>query len=350
MARSTLAFFSLLATTIALPAQTKLALPAWAASSEATGSTNVPFGRSTAMLVQSAYDARLFTVPVTIQALTMRLDGGTTATTKTVELDLRLSTMPTDILGLQADFATNRGSDERTVVSRKILNLPTLGQGTTPNPFLVNFPCETPFPFTPNANALLVEFRVYGQQPGAYSLDSTWVCDSPTRYFGPGGCGPQGGPVLTAVCETLQVMWGRTFYLAVRDAKPSALTLLLLGSIETGSWGGITIPQALAAFGAPGCWLAIDPLAILSKNADQSGLASYGFSLPSYPAFLGQWIRFQGVALDPGANPLGIVSSQAGKVVVCGWELVARNWSTGLSATSGTREIGIAPVVELTVQ
>lgn len=350
MARSTLAFFSWILAAGALVAQTRLVLPGGAAQVEATGSTNVPFGRSTAMLVQAAYDARLFPAAVTIQALAMRLDGGTTATAKTVELELRASTMAADILGIQADFATNRGSDERSVLTRKILSLPTLAQGATPNPFLVSFPFDTPFPYTPAANAWLVEFRVYGQQPGSYTLDSSWVCDSPTRYFGPQGCGPQGGPVLTAACETLQVMWGRSFFLSVRDAKPVAATLLMLGTFETGSWAGIPIPYDLTSIGAPGCSLSLDPVYIAAKNADATGLASYGFSLPSYPWFLGQTIRFQGAALDAAANPLGLVSSQPGKVVVCGWELVARTWATVLTATSGTREVGVAPIVELTVQ
>lgn len=347
MARFTLAFFWILAVAQTLPGQAKLVLPPGAATKEATGSTNLPFGRSTPALVQTAYDARLFPGAMTVRSLAMRLDGGATASAKTVEFDLRLSTMPTSVLGIQSDFATNRGSDEKTVIARKITSLPALGQAATPNPFLVTFLLEAPFVYTPAANSLLVEFRVYGQQPTAYTLDSSWVCESPTQYFGPPGCGPQGGPVLHAVCETLQVMWGRSFYLAVKDAKPGALTALLLGTLESGVWGGITIPHELSPYGAPGCWLAVDPLAVQSKAADGSGFASYGFSLPSNPWFLGQWVRFQGVGLDAGANALGVVASEAGKVVVCGWELVARVWATSVTGSAGNREVGVGAILEV---
>ena len=43
-------------------------------------------------------------------------------------------------------------------------------------------------------------------------------------------------------------------------------------------------------------------------------------------------------------------SVQPAKVIVCGWESVARTWATSVSATNGTREIGVAPVIQITVQ
>jgi len=65
---------------------------------------------------------------------------------------------------------------------------------------------------------------------------------------------------------------------------------------------------------------------------------------------LGEWLRFQSATLDAAANSLGLVTSQAQKVQVCGWEPVGRVWSNGISAALGTREIGVSAVVQLTVQ
>jgi hypothetical protein len=350
MVRSLVALCAALCPAITAVAQQQLVLPPGALASEATGSTNVPFGRSTPVLVQAAYDARLFPRPVTIQALAHRLDGATSAAGKQVELEVRLATMPVSIISLQADFATNRGADLKAVIARKIVSLPSLAQAATPNPFLVSLAFDLPFTFTPAGNSLLVETAVFGQAPGNYTLDSTWVCTSPVVNYGPNGCGPSGGPTLRATCETQQVMWGRQFFLAVRDAKPQAATLLMLGTLESGSWSGLVLPVSLAAIGAPGCWLSIDPLVTLNAAADATGLASYGFFVPSYPWLQGQVVRFQGVALDPAANALGVTSSQPGKVVVCGWESVARTWSTSVTAVTGTREIGVAPVLQLAVQ
>ncbi|MHC4077611.1 MAG: hypothetical protein ACYST0_04110, partial [Planctomycetota bacterium] len=56
----------------------------------------------------------------------------------------------------------------------------------------------------------------------------------------------------------------------------------------------------------------------------------------------------QGVAQDAKANALGLVSSHAARILVCGWEPVSRVFANGLSVTTGFRELGVAPVMQLT--
>jgi hypothetical protein len=53
---------------------------------------------------------------------------------------------------------------------------------------------------------------------------------------------------------------------------------------------------------------------------------------------------------DAAANPLGLVTSQAQKVQVCGWEPVGRVWSSGTSAAFGTLEIGLSAIVQFSTQ
>ena len=48
-----------------------------------------------------------------------------------------------------------------------------------------------------------------------------------------------------------------------------------------------------------------------------------------------------------GAKSAGVITSQAKRVQVCGFEPVARVWASGLAATVGVREIGTAPVIVL---
>ncbi|MFM1874212.1 MAG: hypothetical protein RL398_3634, partial [Planctomycetota bacterium] len=74
------------------------------------------------------------------------------------------------------------------------------------------------------------------------------------------------------------------------------------------------------------------------------------FLVPNLPSAIGSWFRFQAGALHPTANSLGVVTSQAKKVQVCGWEAVGRVWASGLAAGTGTRELGVAPVVQLGIQ
>jgi hypothetical protein len=54
------------------------------------------------------------------------------------------------------------------------------------------------------------------------------------------------------------------------------------------------------------------------------------------------------VAQDAKANALGLVSSHAARILVCGWEPVSRVFANGLSVTTGFRELGVAPVMQLT--
>lgn len=330
------------------PAQRNIVLPPSHAASEGTGSTNLPFGRSTPTRMQSVYDARLFPGAVVVQGLAWRLDGNQTTAGKRVDVEVRMSTTSRPITALSATFAANTGGDEVVVLARRILDLPPHAQGQTPNPFTVQLPFDRGFGYDPARGSLLIDVIVHDQPPGAHVLDTTFTCTSDQRGYGPAGCG--GARVLKADSATTQVLWGRPFALRVFDAPPQAPTLVFLGSIENGVWNGLTIPFDLGVVGAPGCSLSIDVGLQRAAIADVAGVAVHPLLLPDVPELQGEWIRFQGIALDSQANPLGVVTSQAAKVQVCGWEPVARVFASGAGATIGLVEIGVAPVVELRVQ
>lgn len=345
--RHALALLSLAAL---LPAQTLLTVPASHAAQEGTGATNVPFGRSTPTRVQYAWDAMLFAGPVTILGVSFRLDGGTTAASKQVDCEMHLSTLPVSLVNFGVDFASNRGSDETIVFPRQILTLPAQTTLATPSPFLASIPFAAPFAYDPANGGLVLEIVVYGQPPGAYSIDVTYVCDSPDVAVGPPACLGSANQPLLVESATSQVMWGRPWAARVRQAQPGAFVLLVLGTIDAGTWGGLTLPQDLGIVGAPGCFLSIDVAGSWFSLAGGDGSALFPFVLPNTPAAIGAWLRFQAAAFDAPANALGIVTSQAQKVSVCGWEPVARLWSSGITAAYGTREIGMSAVVRLTVQ
>lgn len=333
-----------------LLAQSTLVVPASHAGREGTSTTNVPFGRSAATRVQSAYDAALFAGPVTITGMALRLDGGATAAAKTVDAEIRLSTMPGGILNLNVDFALNRGADETVVLPRQLLTLPAQGSTATPNAFLPPIVFTTPFAYQPANGCLLVEVVVFAEPPGAYPLDVTFVCDSPEVPIGPLACTPAVGLPLRVESATTQVMWGRPWVSRVLDAPAGALVTLALGTVESGTWNGFVLPQDLGPFGAPGCFVSIDIAGSFFGIAAGDGTAAFPFVIPNDPAAIGFWIRFQAGAVVPQANALGVITSQARKVEVCGAEPVGRVWAGGLGTQFGTREIGVAPVVQFTVQ
>ena len=333
-----------------LPAQGALVAPASHAAQEGTGSTNVPFGRSTPTRVQYVYDAMLFQGPVTITALAFRLDGLTTAAAKMVDCEFRLSTLPHALTALATDFAGNRGADETVVLPRQIVTLPAGAVGASPNAFLLAIPLATPFSYDPSLGGLVLELVVHGQPPGGYTLDSTFVCNSPDLPVGPTACVGSNALPLRVASTSPQVMWGRPWVAQATQALPNALVVLSLGTMENGTWAGLPLPFDLQPIGAPGCFLSIDVAGSWAGVAASDGTCAFPFTLPNTPTAIGAWLRFQAAAFDANANALGLVTSQAQKAQVCGWEPVARLWSSGVTSLTGARETGVAAVVRFTIQ
>lgn len=331
-------------------AQTLAVIPASHATLDGSSATNVPFGRSTPTRVQYVYDASLFVGPRTITAVSFRLDGGAAAAGKIIDCELRMSTLPVPLVNLAVDFAANRGPDETVVLPRQLLTLPAAAAAGVPSPWLAPIGLAVPFAHDPQHGGLVLEIIVHGQPPGAFSLDATFVCTSPEVTIGPAACQGSGGQPLRIESSTTQVIWGRPWVARVLDAQPGALVVMALGTTETGTWGGLQLPADLALLGAPGCFVSIDLAGTWYSVAGGDGSAQFPFVVPNTPQVLGEWIRFQGAAFDVTANALGLVTSQARKVQVCGWEPVGRLWSNGIGAATGTREIGLGAVVRLTLQ
>ena len=329
------------------PAQSRQVLPQAFATKEATGVTNLPFGRSVPLRVQMAYGHALFSGARTILGMGFRPELGRAGAAKVVDLQVHAGTLAGDVTAIRSQFAKNRGQDFVEVFKRRKLSLPAFQPGKSLPTFQVQVPFDRGFTYDPKKGSLLFEVAVHGQPRGSYELDATYLCQSPLVYLGPGGCGPTGGKALRLDSETPQVMWSRPVNLRVVNARPGALTILLLGSKTQGTWNGITLPLELTALGAKGCHLGVDILAAPRLVADQNGVATYSFVVPTQPQLRGVRVHVQGVAGDVTANPLGLVSSQAARIQVCGWEPVSRVFANGLSTTVGFRELGVAPVLQL---
>ena len=167
---------------------------------------------------------------------------------------------------------------------------------------------------------------------------------------GPPSCLQSNGLTLGVESVTTGVQWGRPWVVRAFDATPGSVVLLALGNQETGSWGGMQLPQDLGIVGASGCFLSIDVAASFFNSAAGDGSVTFPFQVPDNPQLLGEWLRFQAATVDPAANALGVVTSQARKVQVCGWEPVGRVWSSGVVSATGTVEIGLTAVAQFTTQ
>ncbi len=331
-------------------AQGSLVAPPSHAATEGTAGTDVPFGRRAPARVQYVYDAVLFSGPVTITGVQLRLDGGAVADAKTVDCEIALSTLPHPLVQLSPRFAHNRGADEVAVLPRRLVELPSQASASVPTPFLAPISFDVPFAYDPRRGGLLMELVVHGQPAGAYLLDVSYLCTSPTAAVGPAPCRQSSGLPLGVESVTVGVQWGRPWIVRAFDALPGEVVVLALGTRETGSWAGLQLPQELAGVGAPGCFLSIDIAASFYDVATADGAARFTFAIPDDPQLLGKWMRFQAGGFDAAANSLGLVTSQAQKVQICGWEPVGRVWSEGVSSASGAVELGLSAVVQFTTK
>jgi len=76
-------------------------------------------------------------------------------------------------------------------------------------------------------------------------------------------------------------------------------------------WGAVTLPVDLSGLGMPGCTLHCSAEVALPL-ANLAGTASLVLPIPNSAALVGGVFYNQAFALDPPANPLGLIVSNAG--------------------------------------
>lgn len=113
------------------------------------------------------------------------------------------------------------------------------------------------------------------------------------------------GPMLMAMPMSFD--YGEPFTLRLMGAPADAAVMVVYGNSNTGV-GGLALPLALMPFGAPGCFLYTDAVAVLMAQADAAGGLDLGYVVPR--ALFGTFPTsyFQVGALS-NANALGVVTS-----------------------------------------
>ncbi|MBK9387817.1 MAG: S8 family serine peptidase [Planctomycetes bacterium] len=109
----------------------------------------------------------------------------------------------------------------------------------------------------------------------------------------------------------------RSFNVTLANALPSTPVVLFIGFDDT-SWNGLPLPFSLAGLNAPGCSIYVpsDVLATASSNA--GGGASLPIAIPDDPLLIGAEAFVQYLVVDPGANGLGLATTNGGAVVIGG--------------------------------
>jgi hypothetical protein len=157
---------------------------------------------------------------------------------------------------------------------------------------------------------------LFGGQSGNSFMGDTWEYDvgvlASWTPYGAGCAGSAGMPVLRARAGSLPVL-GSAFALELANV-PGPLTAFVLGTSDQ-QWNGQPLPLDLSSVGMPGCRLLASADATLFAVTAAGG-ATCTLSIPSATAFAGLRFFAQGFALDPSANALGVVASDAGAGVL----------------------------------
>jgi hypothetical protein len=103
---------------------------------------------------------------------------------------------------------------------------------------------------------------------------------------------------------------GGALVVDIKNGPSQAPGLLFLGAMNPG--------LDLAAFGAPGCtgYTSFDWGFPISVNQSGNLVAPAVFPVPLVPALAGGVLHGQAFLLDPGANPLGVITSSGGRLLV----------------------------------
>jgi hypothetical protein len=106
---------------------------------------------------------------------------------------------------------------------------------------------------------------------------------------------------------------GGTLQADLTLAAPNASAALILGISDT-RFGGFALPLDLTGLGGTGCSLYTSAEFHLGYQANALGEGSTRVKIPAHSALVGARAYLQTLLVDPPANTLGVVTTQAAKV------------------------------------
>lgn len=166
-----------------------------------------------------------------------------------------------------------------------------------------------------SARSRIMIFGAFGSGAGG----DTWEYFTrfPPSYdlLGSGCMGTAGVPNLSAVAG--QHPWlGETFTSELNSIPMGVVSAQfgVLGASKT-QWGPVNLPLSLTSIGMTGCGLytSIDVVIPLSSP---TGMARWPLTIPGTTTLLGSVFYQQALVFDPGANPLGMTSTNAREVTI----------------------------------
>jgi hypothetical protein len=150
-----------------------------------------------------------------------------------------------------------------------------------------------------------------GNDAGTYTLAIT--CGRSAGYHSfAGGCAGSNSLVPRWNVRAWELPLAGTTLVGEFTAGPAFAPLFRIAGFDRTQSASLPLPFDLAAFGAPGCLVAIDPAVSQLAFTDAGGADSWPFPIPFTTALSGVVFGQQGALLDPGANALGVTLTNLG--------------------------------------
>jgi hypothetical protein len=128
------------------------------------------------------------------------------------------------------------------------------------------------------------------------------VARAPTASVIPFGRGCGSGSSASQASNGVPTLGNSAWSLGLRHGPVNAFALFALGTDRVfASALGVALPFDLAAFGAPGCPLLVDPLALVFHATSGSGSADQALAIPNAPALAGTELSGQWLVPDGSA-------------------------------------------------
>jgi hypothetical protein len=102
---------------------------------------------------------------------------------------------------------------------------------------------------------------------------------------------------------------GSPFAVVIDRGPASASAWVAFGLQDQRLGGALSLPFDLGVLGAPGCQVHVDLLALAAASTDAAGVGRMPVALPTQAGLVGITFFTQWLVLEPGANPLGLVTS-----------------------------------------
>ena len=300
--------------------------------------TGFPFGYATRRVLryQEVHDG-LAGRPTTVSAVAFRRSPDSTDLVPafTADVAMRLSTATVEAAAIASSFAANRGADVVDALPRRTVSFPASGgpyEGPAPFDYVV--PADRPFAFA-GTGPLCVELTVFdhgNRSDARFALHAAG--DAYVTDFGE-GCGGTTQDTVLIAPEAVHSFAG---------LPPNAPLVILLGTRLDTLADGTPLPFDLEPLGAPGCTLGVRPLLDVRGLADAAGAFEARVPVDGLPP--GFFYAAQAVAVQPGVNELGALTTDVDVVLPESGRVVGRVWTEDLAATTGLRQ----PVFGLVLQ